>query len=290
MGDNGFCRGIKDDFVARAKWYLHDWMDILSLKVLSSTLFIFFTSLGPAITFALFLGSTTQNNIGAVEVLVSTAVTGILFAVFAGQPLVIVGVTGPVSILTASIYILSEQWGIDFLPFYGWSQIWAAAMLMLLACLNACDSLKYVTRFSCEIFGILIALIYIYTGIDGIVRVIGNLRIEFASGLVQFVIALGTVYVANILSHARSWSTFNENVRDIISDYGPTIALLLWSIVPVLTEPRLEDTIPKLFVPLSFGTTTGRAWFVDLGGIPAWAIIAAIFPRNHHRCSFLLRP
>jgi len=102
-------RGIRDDFNNRSKVYHSDWTDGAALKVLSSTLFIFFTSFGPAITFSLLLSESTKNQVGAIEVLVATSITGILFAVFAGQPLVIVGVTGPVSILTINIYTLAEQ-------------------------------------------------------------------------------------------------------------------------------------------------------------------------------------
>jgi hypothetical protein len=140
-----FGRGIKDDFNRRAPFYISDWTDGLSLKVLSSTFFIFFTSMAPAITFSLLLSRETDEQVGAIEVLMATAITGVLFSVFAGQPLVIVGVTGPVSILTVAIYSLSQDWGIKFLPFYAWAQIWGALMLVLLAGFNACDGLKYVT-------------------------------------------------------------------------------------------------------------------------------------------------
>ncbi|KAJ1438400.1 HCO3 transporter family-domain-containing protein [Ochromonadaceae sp. CCMP2298] len=277
-GTMTFGRGIADDFKRRAPYYLSDWADGLHLKVLSSTFFIFFTSMAPAITFSLLLSRETDGQVGAIEVLMSTAITGVLFSLFAGQPLVIVGVTGPVSILTVAIYALSQQWGIHFLPLYAWSQIWGAAMLVALAGFNACDGLKYITRFSCEIFGILIALLYLYTGAEGIIKVIGNLQIEFASGLLQLIIALGTVFLATLLSHARGWNILNEAAREVISDYGATLSIVLWSTVPLMTNWRLEEDLPTLFVPLKFETTTGRPWLVDLGDIPPWGVFAAIFP------------
>jgi hypothetical protein len=67
----------------------HSLSHSLTLQVLASVLFMFFTSIGPAATFSALLQSKTDDTIGFVEVMVSTAVTGALWAFFAGQPLVI---------------------------------------------------------------------------------------------------------------------------------------------------------------------------------------------------------
>jgi hypothetical protein len=268
------------DFHVRSKWYLSDWTDWVSPKVLSSTFFIFFTSVAPAITFSLYLSENTDDQLGAIEVLLSTAITGILFSIFAGQPLVIVGVTGPVSILTASIYSLSETWDINFIPFYAWSQIWAAIMLILLALFNACDALKYVTRFSCEAFGMLIAFIYIATGLQGIIETLTDLSISFGLAQIQFIIAVGTFAFAQFLAHARTWKVGNETFRELLSDYGATFSIICFSCVPLMVKDRLPDNegVPTLFVPYTFETTSGRGWMVDLGDIPVWGVFAAIFP------------
>ena len=146
------CRGIKADLNRRLPFYFgSDWTEGWNLKVLAAIFFIFFTSIGPAITFSELLQAETKV-IGVVEVLLSSALSGAIFSIFSGQPLVIVGVTGPVSILTIAIYKMSSDMGFNFLVFYAWSQIWAALMHMLLAVCNYCDYIAYVTRFSCETF------------------------------------------------------------------------------------------------------------------------------------------
>lgn len=87
--------GIKKDFRARGwEHYISDFEDVCNLKVLASILFMFFTSIGPAITFASVFQLATKDAIGPVEVLFSTAINGIFYAIFAGQPLTILGVTG----------------------------------------------------------------------------------------------------------------------------------------------------------------------------------------------------
>lgn len=190
--------GMRDDLKRRRPHYWSDWRDGWSSKVLSSTLFMVFTSIAPAITFSVVMDEATRVNVvnasasceevgagyghaydlevearggpecvsqlGPVEVLFSTALTGVIFAIFGGQPLCILGVTGPVTIFTVFVFEMAKSLQIDFLPFYAWVQIWAAIMHVLLAATNACKHVAIVTRFSCETFGMLIALIYIYTG------------------------------------------------------------------------------------------------------------------------------
>jgi len=95
-----FClfQAMRDDLERRLPHYRSDWIDGLQAKVVSSSLFMFFTSIAPAITFAAVLNGSTKEDgvsqIGPVEVLLSTALTGTIFAIFGGQPLCIVGVTG----------------------------------------------------------------------------------------------------------------------------------------------------------------------------------------------------
>ena len=63
-------------------------------------LFLFFACLAPAIIFGGLMFSKTGGDIGAVEMIVATAFCGLVFAVFAGQPLIILGGTGPMLIQT----------------------------------------------------------------------------------------------------------------------------------------------------------------------------------------------
>lgn len=91
--------GILKDLQGRLPYYLDDWLHpfgslrIFS-KVIASVVFMFFSSTIPAITFAAFLIDSTNNQYGVVEVLLSTAIAGVAWSIFAGQPLVIIGVTG----------------------------------------------------------------------------------------------------------------------------------------------------------------------------------------------------
>lgn len=269
--------GVIEDLKNRLPIYASDFDHICSMKVFASILFMFFTSIGPAITFASLLVKDTDNNIGVVEVMMSTAIGGMVWAVFAGQPLVIVGVTGPVSLLTASIYTMSKNWGINFLPFYAWSQIWAAIMHAILAFTNFSDALPWITRFSCEIFGVLIAVIYLQVGIVDISLAFTDNGASFESGMWQFVVSVGMCWLALQLFNARNWIVFTSKIRDVIADYGASVSLMLWT--AVVYFPNAKDVpISKLEVPDKFSTSTGRSWLIDLYDLPTWAIFAALLP------------
>mmetsp|Transcript_19931 Transcript_19931/g.25796 ORF Transcript_19931/g.25796 Transcript_19931/m.25796 type:complete len:561 (+) Transcript_19931:116-1798(+) len=270
--------GISSDLKRRFPHYISDWTDGFHLKIIASTLFMFFTSIAPAITFSTVLDNETKVNgvaqIGAVEVILSTAITGVIFSIFGGQPLCIVGVTGPVSIFTVTVFTMSRGIGVNFLPFYAWCQIWAALMHVVLSFTNACSLISWVTRYSCETFGFLIAVIYLYTGIKDLV---GYFSSDLTSSLLQLVLGLGTAWLAITLTSALSWSLFRRWIRVLIADYGATIAILFFTGVPYMGLNSDVD-IEKLDVPETFGTTSGRSWIVDLGDIEGWAIVLAIIP------------
>lgn len=62
-------------------------------KIFAATLYIFFAQLLPALTFGFFTQEATNGEMGVIETILSMAIGGSLFALFAGQPMVVVGVT-----------------------------------------------------------------------------------------------------------------------------------------------------------------------------------------------------
>lgn len=95
-------------------------------------------------------------------------------------------------------------------------------MHTVLAALNACDLVSQVTRYSCEIFGFLIAVIYIDNAITEIINwfygPLSYLYLEAA--FLSLLICGGTFYLAITFHHARTWSILVKRVRSIVADYG----------------------------------------------------------------------
>jgi hypothetical protein len=52
-----------------------------------------------------------------------------------------------------------------FLPWAAWVNMWTAAFVMLLALGGSCRAIRSFTRFSGEVFGALIALLFLQVGI-----------------------------------------------------------------------------------------------------------------------------
>jgi hypothetical protein len=64
-------------------------------------------------------------------------------------------------------------------------------------------------------------------------------------------------------------------VRSFVSDFGPALAILVMTLF-ALSMPSVQLSVPA--IPETFGTTTGRAWMIDLFSIPTWMILFCIGP------------
>lgn len=87
-----------NDVRRRAPYYLSDWLDAWDYRVVPATVYMYFANLLPALAFSLDMFTRTHMNYGVNEVLLSSVLGSVVFALVACQPLVIVGVTGPITV------------------------------------------------------------------------------------------------------------------------------------------------------------------------------------------------
>ncbi len=266
------CGGIVADIKRRLPWYGRDFTDGFHLKALGSTLFLFFACIAPAITFGGFMASVTGGAIGAVEMLVATAIGGIVYALLSAQPLTILGGTGPLLVLTEVIYILCAQLEIPFLPTYAWVGFWTAGLTLLLAVTDASALIRYFTRFIDEIFAALISLIFI---VEALQKLLDD-SAPSESVLFSLFLGLGTFYVATTLSRFRKSRFLRSRIREFLADFGATIAVVAMSAFAYF---YFNDVmVESLNVPDEIQTTSGRPWTVDLFALPKWVMFAALGP------------
>ncbi len=272
--------GVFDDVRRRWAHYASDFSDGLNPKSLSSTLFLFFACLAPAVTFGGIMGVQTDGNIGVVEMLVASAACGIVYALVSGQPLIILGGVGPLLVFTAILFRLCNELQLPFLPAYAWVGFWTALLLVVLAATDASCLMRFFTRFTDEIFSALMALIFIYEAIRAI---IGIFRKSFAdesmshdAAFLSLILAIGTFYIATSLSHFRRSKYLLPWMREFLADFGPMIALAAMTLVAWLL--RDEVTTATLQAPDTLRTTAERAWLVDPFAVPLWVRFAAIGP------------
>jgi len=148
-----FLTGMKEDLQARGPLYKSDWARPQSIyTVVNATVFAFVIQLIPALIFAELMNRETKNNLATAETLLSSAIIGIIYAIFAGQPLVIMGITGPVAILLGTSYGLTEKFNAEYFPFFFWICIWAGLMHILSAMVGLVSLVWKVTPFTSQIF------------------------------------------------------------------------------------------------------------------------------------------
>ena len=270
-----FCGGVSNDIKRRFPHYAADIKDGLHPKTIASVMFLFFACLAPAVTFGGVMSIQTGGAIGAVEMIAASALCGIIYAVVSGQPLIILGGTGPVLIFTALLYQNCADLQIAFLPTYAWVGFWTALLVVIMSVTDSSCLMQYFTRFTDEIFAALISLIFIYEAVRALALIFNDTGNGHDTALLSLLLALGTFYVANQLQRIRKSRYLLPWMREFISDFGPTIALAAMTIVAFQFPEVLLDVLPA---PDAFGTTTGRSWFVDPFEAPMWVRFAAIGP------------
>ena len=269
--------GVRADIRRRLPHYAADFRAGLNPKCMAATLFLFFACLAPTVTFGGVMAQMTGNQIGVVEMITAASFCGVVFALLGGQPLVILGGTGPLLIFTAILYQLCDTQGIPFLPTYAWIGLWTALLLLILAATDASCLMRFFTRFTDEIFAALIAFIFIYESVKALVNIFRGLdvRRHHDTALLSLILALGTFYIAiNLLRFRRSRYLFS-GMREFLADFGPTIAIAAMTLVAVFLR---EVDISVLPIPDHFQTSSGRPWRVDLLVVPMRIRLAAIIP------------
>jgi hypothetical protein len=267
--------GIRQDIKRRLPHYLSDFKDGFSTKVAGTTFFMFFAALANAIAFGALTGAVTGNEIGITEMIIVTAIGGIAFALFAGQPLTILGGTGPITIFTGLLYVACQQLDIAFLSTYAWVGIWSGFFMLICAFTDASALMRYFTRFTDEIFAALISVIFIVEAIKDVKSTFDNESLGLSTSFLTLILAIGTFMISRWLKNITQSPYLRRTMREFISDFGPSIAIIAMTAVSISFP---DVSLSRPLVPDTIGTTSGRPWMVDIFGIPVWAMFASAGP------------
>ncbi|KAL6421028.1 hypothetical protein ACFW04_013566 [Cataglyphis niger] len=153
--------GLINDIKRRYPFYLSDFTDGLNSSCLAAAIFMYFAALCTAITFGGLMSDKTQNLIGISETLISGSWTGVVMALFATQPLVIIGTTGPLLLFDESLYTFCLANNLEFLTVRVYVGAWMGIIALVIACVEGSVLVRLFTRFTEEIFTGLISILYI---------------------------------------------------------------------------------------------------------------------------------
>ncbi|XP_011014678.1 PREDICTED: boron transporter 4-like [Populus euphratica] len=292
-------RGILNDVRGRAACYKQDWVaGILSgFGILAPTTYIFFASALPVIAFGEQLRRDTDGSLSTVETLASTALCGIIHSILGGQPLLILGVAEPTVLMYTYLYKFAkgrEELGQKlFLAWAGWVCVWTALLLFLLAIFNACAIINRFTRVAGELFGMLIAVLFMQEAIKGMVSEFEIPKAEdpkldkyqfqwlYTNGLLGIIFTFGLLYTALKSRRARAWWYGTGWFRSFIADYGVPLMVVVWTALSFSIPSKVPSGVPrKLFSPLPWESASLHHWTVikDMGNVPPAYIFAAFVP------------
>lgn len=259
-----FGKGIKEDIKRKSPYLWSDFKDGMRLKSLSSTFFLFFACLSPAVAFGGLLSVSTGGMMGTVEAVGATAIGGFIYALFSGQPITIIGTTGPLLAFLKVLYSACQSRGIPFLPVYAWTGLWSSLLLYLSAFFSTSNLVEYFTKFTDDIFSTLISVIFIYEALRELIQNFSNPAIAGINATVSMIVALTTFFTASTLSKLRRTPYFPKKVRNTVSDFAPTLGVLAGIKTAYMAIDRYKLSLPMLAVPEVLATTSGRPWLVDL--------------------------
>uniref|UniRef100_A0A8C2J3P2 Anion exchange protein n=1 Tax=Cyprinus carpio TaxID=7962 RepID=A0A8C2J3P2_CYPCA len=156
-----FCGGLWLDIKRKVPWFLSDFYEVFHIQSVSAVLFIYLGCITNAITFGGLLGDATDNYQGVMESFLGTALAGVVFCLFGGQPLIILSSTGPILIFEKLLYEFSMNNDIDYMEIRLWIGLHSCLQCLILVATDASYIIKYMTRFTEEGFSSLISFIFI---------------------------------------------------------------------------------------------------------------------------------
>uniref|UniRef100_A0A8C7QNZ7 Anion exchange protein n=1 Tax=Oncorhynchus mykiss TaxID=8022 RepID=A0A8C7QNZ7_ONCMY len=288
--------GLIRDVKRRYPKYASDFKDALNAQCAAAVIFIYFAALSPAITFGGLLGEKTEGLIGVSELIVATALQGILFCLLGAQPLLVVGFSGPLLVFEEAFYSFCKGNGVEYLTGRVWIGFWLIIIVVMMVALEGSFLVRFVSRFTQEIFSCLISLIFIFETFSKIGKVfplellLGNGTISVVpvkvwrepnTALLSLVLMSGTFFIAFYLRKFKNSAFFPGKLRRIIGDFGVPIAILIM----VLVDYSIRDTYTqKLSVPSGFSVTSPekRGWVINPLGMdtpfPIWMMFGSMLP------------
>uniref|UniRef100_A0A3Q2D550 Anion exchange protein n=1 Tax=Cyprinodon variegatus TaxID=28743 RepID=A0A3Q2D550_CYPVA len=163
--------GMVRDIKRRYRHYLSDYTDALNPQVLAAIIFIYFAALSPAITFGGLLADKTEKMMGVSELMVSTSIQGVIFCFIAAQPVLVIGFSGPLLLFEEAFYAFCKSQDMEYIVGRIWVGMWLIVIVVVVVAVEGSFLVRFISRFTQEIFSILISLIFIYETFAKLIKI-----------------------------------------------------------------------------------------------------------------------
>jgi len=162
--------GLIADVKRKLPWFASDFKDALHIQTLASIIYIYLATVTKAITFGGFLGDITDGLQGVLESFMGHLLAGGIFCLFGGQPLTVLGCTGPVLIFEKILVEFCKTYEIFYLTMRLWIGLWSALFCIIIVAVDGSAIVRYFTRFTEEAFAALVGLIFIVESLKKIYK------------------------------------------------------------------------------------------------------------------------
>ncbi|XP_049601074.1 solute carrier family 4 member 1a (Diego blood group) [Syngnathus scovelli] len=310
--------GMVKDIRRRYRHYISDYTDALNPQVMAAIIFIYFAALSPAITFGGLLADKSEKMMGVSELMISTSIQGIIFCIFAAQPVLVLGFSGPLLLFEEAFFAFCKSQGMEYLVGRIWVGMWLIVIVVIIVAVEGSFLVRYISRFTQEIFSILISLIFIYETFSKLIKIFkahplklnyerlndtlerpfdtiynvtsnGTVVVQRVplqgpfpnTALLSLCLMLGCFFIAYFLRQFKNGTFLPGWLRRLIGDFGVPIAIFTMVAVDLTVGGTYTQ---KLVVPNGIQVTNpdARGWFISPmgkdGNFPIWMMAASVVP------------
>ncbi|NXT39396.1 S4A11 protein, partial [Pelecanoides urinatrix] len=170
-------KGISDDIARRFPVYALDFTDgVIGSnkaigKYITTMIFLYFACLLPSIAFGSLNDENTRGAIDVQKTIVGQCIGGLLYALFSGQPLVVLLTTAPLALYINVIRGICDDYNLDFSAFYAWTGLWNSFFLVMYSLFNFSLLMKLFKRSTEEIIALFISITFVLDAFKGIIKV-----------------------------------------------------------------------------------------------------------------------
>lgn len=216
------------------------------------------------------------------------------------------GGTGPVLAFSTVLFDISKSFNVNFLTLNAWTGLWTAGLLLLAAFFDLNRFMSHATRFTDEIFALLIAFIFVVDALGSPFSPVGiywyfnedhkshdvhdgNEEYSYTSAaFLSLILCIGTTYLAFQLRALKFAPYFpNQTIRDTVSDFAVVVSIVVWCLVANFlfrNVPVERLNVPDSIAPTQICCTSDcltsfpqdcpdiepfgrRSWLVNLGAL-----------------------
>uniref|UniRef100_A0A8C5SKY3 Bicarbonate transporter-like transmembrane domain-containing protein n=1 Tax=Laticauda laticaudata TaxID=8630 RepID=A0A8C5SKY3_LATLA len=139
-------------------------------KYITTMIFLYFACLLPTIAFGSLNDENTEGVIDVQKSIVGQCIGGLVYALFAGQPLVVLLTTAPLALYINVIKGICYDYNLDFRAFYAWVGLWNSFFLVLYSLFNFSLVMKLFKRSTEEIIALFISITFVLDALKGITK------------------------------------------------------------------------------------------------------------------------